>query len=109
MSAPPIGKMRFRVSLQQAVRVSDGGGGAIMTWSPVAELWASITPLGGDERVDADGLQARSTHEVWVRYHASVAPKMRFTTGTRVFDIRSVADPDEAHRFQRCLVEERLP
>jgi head-tail adaptor len=34
---------------------------------------------------------------------------MRFTLGTRVFDIRSVTDVEEAHRFQRCLVEERLP
>ena len=109
MSAPPIGRMRHRVSLQQAVRVSDGGGGATMTWSPITDLWAAIAPLGGDERVDADGLQGRSTHEVWVRYSTAVAPQMRFMCGTRVFDIRSVIDADEAHRFQRCLVEERLP
>ena len=33
----------------------------------------------------------------------------RFVFGTRVFDIRSVIDVEEAHRFQRCMVEERLP
>lgn len=109
MSAPAIGKMRQRLTLQQAVRVPDGGGGATVTWTPVTDLWAAVSPSGGDERVDADGLQGRITHEVWLRFSADVAPHMRFVFGTRVFDIRSVMDVGEAHRFQRCMVEERLP
>ena len=109
MSAPVIGKMRHRLTLQQAVRVSDGGGGATVTWTAIADLWAAIWPISSDERVDADGLQGRITHEVWLRFSANVAPHMRFVFGARIFDIRSVIDVEEAHRFQRCLVEERLP
>ncbi len=109
MSAPPIGKMRQRLTLQQPVRAADGGGGAAVTWTAVADVWAALLPVGGDERVDADALQGRVTHEVWIRFRSDVAAPMRFIFGTRIFDIRSVTDIEEAHRFQRCLVEERLP
>lgn len=109
MTAPPIGKMRHRLTLSQAVSTPDGGGGATVTWSPAGDLWASISPIGGGESIDADGLKGRITHEVWVRFQAGLGPQMRFVLGSRTFDIRSVTDVDEAHRFQRCLVEERLP
>ena len=109
MSVPLIGKMRQRLTLQQPVRAADGGGGAAVTWSSVADVWAALSPIGGDERVDADALQGRVTHEVWIRFRSDVAAQMRFILGARIFDIRSVADVEEAHRFQRCLVEERLP
>jgi hypothetical protein len=59
--------MRHRVILQQIVRTSDGGGGASESWSTVAELWAAVRPIGGDERVAADALAGQLTHEVWVR------------------------------------------
>jgi SPP1 family predicted phage head-tail adaptor len=109
MSSPRIGRMRQRMTLQQAVRAPDGGGGATVTWTPVADVWAALVPIGGDERVDADALQGRASHEIWIRFRADAAPQMRFVFGTRVFDIRSVTDVDEAHRFQRCLTDERLP
>ena len=109
MSVPPIGKLRQRLTLQQPVRAADGGGGAAVTWTFVADVWAAMSPIGGDERVDADALQGRLTHEVWIRFRSDVAAQMRFILGARIFDIRGVADIEEAHRFQRCLVEERLP
>lgn len=109
MMSPQIGRMRSRVTLQQAARTPDGGGGATVTWTPVADLWAQILPLSGDERVDADGLKGRLTHEIWIRWRADAGPHMRFVFGSRLFDIRSAIDVEETHRFQRCLVEEKLP
>lgn len=108
MSAPPVGKMRTRLTVQDAIRTPDGGGGVSITWSPVGAVWAAVSPIGGDERNDADGLQGRITHEIWIRYRAGLGPHMRFILGARAFDIRSVVDVDEMHRFQRCLAEERL-
>ena len=109
MSTPAIGKMRYRVTLQQPARTPDGGGGASVAWTNVSDLWAALMPIGGNEGVEADGLKGRTTHEIWVRFQAGLGPHMRFILGARVFDIRSITDIEEAHRFQRCLVEERLP
>ena len=42
--------------LQQPVRADDGGGGAIQTWEAVAQLWAAVSPVRGEERLSADAV-----------------------------------------------------
>ena len=73
-------------------RTADGGGGAIVTWEPVAELWAAVRPISGDERLRHDAVTARVTHEVWIRHRADVVPAMRFVAGPRILDIVAVLD-----------------
>lgn len=107
MTQPSIGDMRHRVVLQQVARTPDGGGGAAETWSTVAELWAAIRPISGDERVAADALAGQLTHEVWVRHRTAVTPAMRFLVGTRILDIRAVIDAEGHDRRLKCLCRER--
>jgi SPP1 family predicted phage head-tail adaptor len=108
MSRVEIGTMRHRVVIEESVSAPDGGGGAIVTWTPVAEVWAAITPRAGRETAEADGLMGRVTHAITIRHRGDVTPRQRFRKGDRIFDITSVIDADEAHRFLTCLVEERL-
>lgn len=103
-----IGDMRHRLQLEAPLTSADGGGGVTRTWSLVAEVWAALKPLSGDEVSEADGVSGRVSHEVWIRYRTGVLPEMRFRLGTRVFEIRSVIDTGERHRFLRCLAEERI-
>jgi len=102
-----IGDLRQRMSLEQVARVDDGGGGAAESWAAVATLWAALLPVSGGEDVVADGLEGRATHEIWIRYRAGVVPAMRFTKGARIFEILSVIDVDERHRWLKVLCEER--
>ena len=46
-----IGLLHERLTLETPVRTPDGGGGAIVTWQTVAELWARVRPISGDERL----------------------------------------------------------
>lgn len=108
MTLRPIGQMRHRLQLQEAVTLPDGGGGNIVTWTDVAEIWAAIRPVSGGEVVEADALQGRISHVIDVRFRAGITPRHRFRLGARIFDIRAVIDADETHRFLRCQVEERL-
>lgn len=108
MSTVKIADLRHRVLVEEPVRTPDGGGGAIQTWSPIAEVWAAIRPLNGSERVVADTIAGRITHEIWIRWREGVGPHLRLRYGSRIFDLLSVLDVDEQHRFLRCLVEERL-
>lgn len=102
-----IGNLRQRVSIERPVRTSDGGGGAQESWELVAEVWAQIRPLSGSERVEADGLAGKVSHETIIRYRDDVEPEQRLAFDSRLFDIRAVLDVDERRRFLRCLVEER--
>jgi SPP1 family predicted phage head-tail adaptor len=106
MSAPSIGALRDRLTLQALNRTGDGGGGATVMWMPVADVWASIQPITGDERLRTDAVTGRVTHKVWIRYRADVLPDMRFVAGARILDIVAVLDGSRRDRLQ-CLCEER--
>jgi SPP1 family predicted phage head-tail adaptor len=106
IGAPNIGAMRERFTLEQATRTADGGGGATIAWDTVAELWAHIRPISGDERLRHDQLAGRLTHGVWIRYRAGVLPAMRFRQDTRIYDIVAVLEIERRARL-KCLCEER--
>ncbi len=106
MKPSGIGALRERLTLQSPSRADDGGGGAVVTWNAVAELWAAVRPISGDERLRHDAVTARVTHEVWIRHRADVVPAMRFAAGARILDIVAVLAPDRRDRLQ-CLCEER--
>ncbi|MGH1418210.1 MAG: phage head closure protein [Hyphomicrobiaceae bacterium] len=107
MNRVSIGDMRQRLVLEQPDFISDGGGGVEETWLVVAELWAAMKPLTGAERVEAEAVAGRVSHEVWLRYRDGVTSEMRFRLGNRFLDIRAVIDVDEKGRFLKCLAEER--
>ena len=108
MSKKSIAAMRQRIALEEATVAADGAGGSIVSWVLVAEVWAAIHPRSGVERVEAGGIEGRVTHEITIRHRAGVVPQRRFRLGARIFDIKTVIDVEEAHRFLVCLVEERV-
>lgn len=107
MRLPTTGELRHRVRLEAEAVAGDGGGGATSSWSLVAEVWAAIRAAGGTERMSAEALGARVTHEVWIRHRADVTPAMRLLAGTQMLDIRAALDPDGRRRWLKCLCEER--
>lgn len=102
-----IGDLRQRLVIERPVRSADGGGGAVETWEAVAEAWGAVIPLTGGERVEADAVTGRVTHEIWIRHRDDVSADMRLRLGARLFEVRAVIDVDERRRFLKCLCEER--
>jgi SPP1 family predicted phage head-tail adaptor len=102
-----IGALRRRLILEAQSRTDDGGGGALLDWQPVTEVWAAIRPVSGDERLRADQVAGRVTHEIVLRYRGDVAPAMRLRETSRVFDIVAVL-PSERRDSIQCLCEERF-
>jgi SPP1 family predicted phage head-tail adaptor len=108
MKAPvTIGDLRHRVMIESATRASDGGGGAILSWSLVAEVWAAIWPRTSDETFELDRLAGRATHDVWIRFRSDIKPEMRIRFGPRVFDVRGVLDAEDRGRWLKCPCVER--
>jgi SPP1 family predicted phage head-tail adaptor len=103
-----IGALRQRLVLQQESRVADTGGGASLSWTSVATLWAEVTPLSGKENIQGEKVSGVLTHKIRVRYHASitVSPATRFLWGARVFNIRAVRNIEERGRILEILAEE---
>lgn len=103
---PSIGALRSRLTLEQPDRTTDGGGGASVTWTTVATLWAAVRPIGGEERLAADQLAGRITHEITLRTRTGVVPAMRLRDATRIFEIVAVLDSGPRNRL-KCLCQER--
>lgn len=102
-----IGDLRHRVRIERAVRLPDGGGGWVMSWTHVADVWAAIWPRSTGEDLTLDRVASRARHEVWMRHREGIVPEMRLRLGTRTFDVRGVLDVEERGRWLKCIVEER--
>ncbi len=101
------GQLRHKVTLQSlGARVDDGYGGGTIRVSDVAEVWAAIEPLTGEERLEVGQFDASISHRIRIRYYAGIRPHWTIKYGTRVFDIKSVADKEERHREIELLCEE---
>ncbi len=104
--APRIGAMRHRVTLEDAVRIADAGGGASIEWQATASVWAEIQPKSGREVFESDQLGGRVTHDVRMRFREGVTAKMRIFHAGRLFDIRYVADVGGRGEWLICACEE---
>lgn len=74
----------------------DGGGGAIVTWAPVATLWCAVAPLSAREVLLGAAIVSRVSHCLRVRAVPEASPLFpraadRLRLGGRVFLISGVA------------------
>lgn len=77
MVAARAGDLTERVTFQQEVRVSDGGGGDVVTWQTVVTVDAQVRPLNGRERLQADQLQASANYRLTIRRRTDLTESMR--------------------------------
>lgn len=100
-------RMDKRVTVQNAVRVSDGQGGYNETWPDGAAIWAWLEPVKGYEKYMAMQTQTPVTHKIVTRYRADISTASRIRYGTRVFWVQEVIDPGEAKQFLNITAQER--
>ena len=104
-------RLNRRLVLEEPIRLPDGSGGYLETWSEVGILWAEMTPGSGRER---DGFASPLARVPW-RIVIRAAPVgsdrrpvagQRFREGSRQFGIRAVAETDTTARYLTCFAEE---
>lgn len=110
MSAPLLTR---RLVLEAPLRVPDGAGGAIRSWSALGELWADVQPRSGREHAETGGVVSTMSYRIVVR-GAPVgslqrpAPEQRLRDGARIYLIRAVAEYDAAGRYLICFADEEV-
>lgn len=105
-SAATIGALRHRLTLEAPVDVPDELGGFTRSFAPVAQLWARIEALGGNEQFIEQQIVQTRRYAVKIRWRPDVANEMRFVFRGRKLVIRNVEDSDEGRRFLKCVCEE---
>ncbi|HKJ61470.1 MAG TPA: phage head closure protein [Hyphomicrobiales bacterium] len=102
-----IGQLRHRLTIEQAARTDDSGGGATLVWNTVAEVWGAVEALSGKESVEADRTSGSAIYSVTIRYRDGLEPSMRFRRDNEIYQITSVLDEDGRRRFLTCKCERR--
>ncbi|MBL0371072.1 phage head closure protein [Rhizobium sp. KVB221] len=100
------GQLTARLDLESAVETPDGQGGVTLSHAVTASLWARIEPVGAEIEELGHTERQTVTHRIWIRHSDLIAPGQRFRKGTRIFDIRTLHDPDESGRYLVCRVTE---
>ena len=89
------GELRHRLALKRKKRARGAQGGWTESWSTVATVWGSMSPLSGIELIEAKKQGWEATHMAKIRYYAGLNPKYRITFDSRDFEIVSVQNLDE--------------
>lgn len=81
-----------RVTIQRAVRTSDGAGGFTQAWGTLYTVWAAIEGQSGDELLRAERVQAQQQYKVRVRAAEvpDLRPSDRLVWGTMLLNIRAL-------------------
>jgi SPP1 family predicted phage head-tail adaptor len=100
------GRLRTELAVEDVVSASDGAGGVRQDWVEVATLFAHVEPVRARMRFAADQHQVEITHRITIRHREGILRRMRFCNRGRVFQIRSISDPDETGRYLVCETRE---
>lgn len=85
-----LGKMRYRVQLQEYSSGKDKDGFVNKEWQTVATVWADMVPISGQEYFTMNTEVSSVTWKVYIRYREGITPDMRIAYGERVLELVSV-------------------
>lgn len=108
-----IGAMRHRVTVQSKTVTRDAVGGRVNTWAAVSvaltDIACRIEPVRPFERSAYAHTVGGVSHVITIRDPGvDIDRRHRLTSGSRVFEIRGVTNPDGRDRFLRIVVDETL-
>ncbi len=96
------GQMSARLTLERRDDASDGQGGIVISFVPLASLWARIEPASSKDQERGDEEVFTVTHRIWIRFRDDLTAGMRLRKGLRIFAVRAFRDPDETGRYLVC-------
>lgn len=111
MTAPMLNRL---LVLEQPLRVSDGAGGFVLTWSPLGNLWGEVKVGSGREAAGEEITLAQVTYRITVRGAVVGSPQrpkpeQRLRDETRIFVILAVTEMDFGGHYLTCYAREEVP
>ena len=101
------GRLRERVTIQQAAESRNALGETTLSWSTFAERWASVEGVTAREALGAGQLEVSITHRVRLRYVAGLTQQMRLLWRGRTLEIVSLLEHN--NRSEHELICQETP
>ena len=89
-----IGRMRERVTVQQATERRNSLGETTLEWAAYASRWASVQGVSSREALELGQVDVSVTHRVRMRYVDGMTHNMRLLWRGRVLEIVSLLEYD---------------
>ena len=89
-----LGKMRERVTIQQATESRNSLGETTLSWATFATRWASVQGVSSREALELGQVDVSVTHRVRMRYVDGMTQNMRLLWRGRVLEIVSLLEYD---------------
>lgn len=86
------GKLDRRIAIERAIKTTDAVGGEVLSWLPLATVWASVAPISDGERWRAAEVSAGVTTRFQIRWGAAVTVEDRILYDGRVYEIVGVKE-----------------
>lgn len=87
-----VGKLRERVTVQQATESRNALGETVLSWSDFTTTWASVEGVSAREALALGQQDITVTHRVRMRYLSSLTARMRFRWRNRFLNIVSLLE-----------------
>lgn len=97
------GRLTSRVSIERRTVIEDPMGGGVVTWVPLATLWANFRNVSGSEAIRNDAPVGVTKASVRIRYREDIDPTCRLIHRGTTYNIESVL-PDQVAREYCDLV-----
>lgn len=88
------GRLRERVTVQQAAETRNALGETVLSWSTFAERWASVEGVSAREALASGQQDVTITHRVRMRYLSGMTQNMRLVWRSRTLNIVSLLEYD---------------
>ena len=107
------GPLRHKIIIDKPTYTQDSFGEGAITYTSEIGTWASIAPLRGREYWSAQQVTAGVSHKVTMRYRelpasTGIDQKCRVRFGSRIFQIKSIVNPDERDISLELMCEEEV-
>ena len=89
-----IGRMRERVTVQQATERRNSLGETTLEWATYATRWASVQGVSSREALELGQVDISVTHRVRMRYVDGMTHNMRLLWRGRMLEIVSLLEYD---------------
>lgn len=99
------GRLRERVTIQQATERRNAMGETVQTWEPFAERWASVDGLSSREVLLQGQQQTEVSHRVRLRYVDGFTSTMRILWRGRVLEIASLLEHGNRSEHEALCTE----
>lgn len=101
------GRLRERVTVQQASETRNALGETLQTWSTYSTIWASVEGVSSRESLLAGQQEIAISHRVRMRWLDGLTQNMRLRWRNRTLDIISILERDN-RREHELLCQETI-